>query len=103
MCSAEQRVFIVREYRRTGSFKQCQRVFRNKYDEGSVPTKSCIHRLVKDLVYNNKARTVDALKDAIRREVAAVTDVTLQNVIVSLETRIEKCLDAGGGHFEHML
>jgi hypothetical protein len=49
MHSAEQRVFIVREYRRTGSFKQCQRAFRNKYGEGSVPTESCVHKLVKQL------------------------------------------------------
>jgi hypothetical protein len=39
MYSAQQRVLIVREYWRTGSFKQCQRAFRNKYGEGSVPTK----------------------------------------------------------------
>jgi hypothetical protein len=30
MYSAEQRVFIVREYWRTDSFKQCQRSFRNE-------------------------------------------------------------------------
>jgi hypothetical protein len=31
------------------SFKQCQRAFRNKYGEGSVPTKHCIHKLGKKL------------------------------------------------------
>jgi hypothetical protein len=51
MCSAEYRVFIVREYWRTGSFKQCERTFRNKCGEGSVPTKSCIHKMM------NKLRT----------------------------------------------
>jgi hypothetical protein len=49
MHSAEQRVFIVREYWRTGSFIQCQLAFRNKYGEESVPTKSCIHILVNKL------------------------------------------------------
>jgi hypothetical protein len=48
MHSAE-RLFIVREYWRTGSFKQCQTAYRNKYGEGSVPTKSCIHKLVEKL------------------------------------------------------
>jgi hypothetical protein len=38
MYSTEQRVFIVREYWRTGSFKQCQMAFRNEYGEGSVFT-----------------------------------------------------------------
>jgi hypothetical protein len=47
MFSAEQSVFIVREYWRTGSFKQCQRAFRYEYGEGNVPTKACIHKLVK--------------------------------------------------------
>jgi hypothetical protein len=37
MYSVEQHVFIFREYWRTGSFKQCQRAFRNKYSEGNVP------------------------------------------------------------------
>jgi hypothetical protein len=49
MYSAEQRVFIVCEYWRMGSFKQCQRAFRNKYVEGTVLTKSYIHKLVKKL------------------------------------------------------
>jgi hypothetical protein len=47
MYSAEPCVFIVREYWRPGSLKQRQRAFRNKYGEGSVPTKSCIYKLVK--------------------------------------------------------
>jgi hypothetical protein len=47
--SAEQRVFIAREYWRAGSVKQCHREFRNKYGEGNVPTKSCIHKLVEKL------------------------------------------------------
>jgi hypothetical protein len=34
----------------------------------------------------NKPRTIDALKDAIRLEVAAITDVTLPEVFASLHT-----------------
>jgi hypothetical protein len=48
-CTQLSSMFIFREYWRTGSFKQCQRAFWNKYGEGSVPTKSCIHKLVKKL------------------------------------------------------
>jgi hypothetical protein len=33
--------------------------------------------LMKGRVYSNKPRTIDSLKDAIRREVAAIGDVTL--------------------------
>jgi hypothetical protein len=49
MYSVEQRLFIVREYWRTQTFKQCHWAFRNKYGEGSVPTKPCIHKLVEKL------------------------------------------------------
>jgi hypothetical protein len=42
-------MFIVREYWRTASFKDWQRIFWNKYDKESVPTKSSIHKLVKKL------------------------------------------------------
>lgn len=35
-------------------FQQCQRAFRNKHDEGSVPTKSCIHTLLKKFRDNRK-------------------------------------------------
>jgi hypothetical protein len=103
MHSAEESVFIAREYWRMGSFKQCQRSFLNKYGEGSVPPKSCIHKLVKGRVYNNKAPTIDALKDVVRRDVAAITDVTLPDVFANLQARIQKCLEAGGGQFQHML
>jgi hypothetical protein len=54
MYSAEYRVFIVREYCLTGSFKQRQRTFRNNYGEGSVPAKSCIHKFVKKIRENRK-------------------------------------------------
>jgi hypothetical protein len=59
--------------------------------------------LLKGSVYSNKPRTIDALKDVMRQEVAAITDVTLLNVFTNLQTRIEKCLDTGGGYFQHAL
>jgi hypothetical protein len=49
ICTQLNSVFVVREYWETGSFKQYQRTFRNKYGEETVPTKSCIHKLVKKL------------------------------------------------------
>jgi hypothetical protein len=47
--------------------------------------------LLKGRVYSNKPRTIDDLKDAIRRGVAAITDVTLPDVFANLQTRIQKC------------
>jgi hypothetical protein len=59
--------------------------------------------LLKGREGRNKPRTIDALKDAIRQEFAAITDVTLPDVFANLKTRIQKGLDAGGGHFQLML
>jgi hypothetical protein len=58
--------------------------------------------LLKGRVYSNNRRTNNALEDAIRLEVAAITDVTLPDVFTNSQTRIQKCLDVGGGHFQHM-
>jgi hypothetical protein len=55
--------------------------------------------LLKGHVYSNKPRTSDALKDEIRRELDAITDVTLPDVFATLHTRIQKCLDAEGAIF----
>jgi hypothetical protein len=55
--------------------------------------------LLKGRVYSNKQRTIDA----IRRYIAAITDVTLPVVFANLQTRIQKYLDVERGHFQHML
>jgi hypothetical protein len=88
---AEQCVFIVREYWRTGSFKQRRRVFRNKYGEGSVPTKSCIHKLVKKLETIGSVLT----RHAVGRKMCdgTVQDVsTYMSVFIGNHTKIKKLL-----------
>jgi hypothetical protein len=67
-----------------------------------TPTDFFLWGLLKGRVHSKKPRTI-ALKDAIRRKVAAMTDVTLPDVFASLQTRIQKCLDAGGDRFQHVL
>jgi hypothetical protein len=58
--------------------------------------------LLKDRACSNKQGTIDALKEAIRQKVAII-DVILPDVFANLQTRAQKCLDAGGGHFQHIL
>jgi hypothetical protein len=57
--------------------------------------------VLKGCVYSNKPRTSGALKEAIRRGVAAITDVTLPDDFPNLQTRLQKCFDTGGDHFQH--
>jgi hypothetical protein len=59
--------------------------------------------LLEGRVYSSEPRTIVALKEAIRREVSAISDVTLPDVFVNFQTRIQKCSGAGGGHFQHVL
>jgi len=49
MYTVEQRVFLVRKYWQTGSFKACQTAFRTEFDERPAPTKCSIQKLVKKL------------------------------------------------------
>ena len=47
MYTVKQRVFLVRKYWQTGSFKACQTAFRTEFGERRAPSKFCIKKLVK--------------------------------------------------------
>ena len=49
MYTVEQRGFLVRKYRQTGSFKASQTAFRTEFGERSAPSMCCIQKLVKKL------------------------------------------------------
>ena len=59
--------------------------------------------LLKGKVYKNTPRTIEQLKDAIRKEIQAVNADTLGKVFQNLEKRIQGCLDVEGDQFEHRL
>ena len=54
-------------------------------------------------MYKNTPRTVEQLKDAIRREIKAVNFDTLGEVFQNLEKHIPVCLDVKGDQFQHRL
>jgi len=54
-------------------------------------------------VYRNKPRTIDALKANITEEIQAVTADVLARTFQNMARRVQSCLDANGGHFQHML
>ena len=57
---------------------------------------------LKDDVYRRKPATLDALRESIAMLCAAITLVTLQNVVHAAVRQHRQCLDTGGGHFEHL-
>jgi len=57
---------------------------------------------LKDDVYRRKPATLDDLWESITMSCAAITLDTLQNVVHVAVRRLRQCLDADGGHFEHL-
>jgi len=58
---------------------------------------------LKGRVYQNKQRTIDALKANITEEIQAVTADVLARTFQNMARRVQSRLDANGGHFQHML
>ena len=58
---------------------------------------------LKGRVYENKPRNIDALKANITEEIQAVTADVLARTSQNMARRVQSCLDANGGHFQHML
>jgi len=58
---------------------------------------------LKGRVYQNKPRTIDALKAKVIEEIQAVTVDVLASTFQNMARRVQSCLDASGGHFQHML
>ena len=57
----------------------------------------------KSVVYQNRPRTLDDLKDAITTECQEISTETLNRVKDSFIKRIDACINAEGEQFEHLL
>lgn len=58
---------------------------------------------VKSIVYREPPTTADNMKERIRATFRTITPEMLNRVRASFITRIDKCLNNGGQHFEHIL
>jgi len=58
---------------------------------------------LKGRVYQNKPRTMDALKANITEEIQAVTADVLARTFQNMARWVQSCLDANGGHFQHVM
>ena len=56
---------------------------------------------LKDNVYGNKPRTIDALKLEIERQCRDIPNDMFRDVCESLGARYQRCLDNNGHQFEH--
>jgi hypothetical protein len=51
----------------------------------------------------NKPRTLDELRENIRREIQVLTPEVLADTFRNMQRRVQLCIDAQGGHFQHPL
>jgi len=58
---------------------------------------------MKNSVYSNNPYTVDELKMAITEYILNVDRAILNTVFENTVGHVNKCLETGGGHFEHYL
>lgn len=58
---------------------------------------------LKDRVYKNRPRSLAELREAIRNEISNINEDTLRKTSQNMVRRVQLCMDAGGGHFQHLL
>ena len=58
--------------------------------------------ILKNRVYGNKPRTIDALKLEIERQCRDIPNDMFRDVCESLRARYQRCLDNNGHQFEHL-
>jgi hypothetical protein len=56
---------------------------------------------IKNLAYSNNHHAFDDLKMAITEYIRNVDRAILNTVFENTVGRVNKCLETGGGHFEH--
>jgi len=58
---------------------------------------------LKSKVYSNRPTDSHTLKENIRKEIAKLSEETLQAVMRSFLTRVHLCVEEGGGHLKDIV
>jgi hypothetical protein len=58
---------------------------------------------LKALVYQTKPRTLDELKDSIRREVEVISEEMLARVLTNFTERLALCVEQNGSHLADVI
>jgi len=101
----EHRAFIVEEFiKNGGSPVATQCAFRIHFALGrreAVPDKKIIYRWVSN--FTQTGQTLEALKEVIRQEVAAITPEMILTVIDNYRERLHQCINIQGCHLSDVL
>lgn len=58
---------------------------------------------LKGKVYENNPLSVNELKKSIVNHIQQISPITLQKVFNNMKKRVQLCIDANGGHIQHLL
>jgi hypothetical protein len=72
-------------------------------DQKSVHLMITVQKTRKNSVYSNNHHTIGDLKMVITEYIRNVDRAILNTVFENTVRRVSKCLETGGGHFEHYL
>jgi len=101
----EYRAFIVDEFiKNGGSPVATQRAFRIRFALGrreAVPDKKTIYHRVAN--FRQTGQTLEALKEAIRQEDAAITPEKILKVMDNYRERLHQCINIQGRHLSDVL
>jgi len=87
-----------------GSSVATQRAFRIRFALGrreAVPHKKTIYRWVSN--FRQTGQTLEALKEAIRQKVAAITPEIILKVMDNYQERLHQCINIQGRHLSYVL
>lgn len=68
-----------------------------------TPLDAFLWGYLKDKVFELPVNTTNELKERITHEIQAINSKMLSNVYANMERRLQVCIQAGGGHFQHLL
>jgi len=101
----EHQAFIVEEFiKNGGSPVATQRAFHSRFALGrreAVPDKKTIYCWVSN--FRQTGQTLEALKKAIRQEVAAITPEMILKVMDNYQERLHQCINIQGHRFSDVL
>lgn len=68
-----------------------------------TPPDAFLFGYLKDSIFQNRPHNLVELRAAIEQKIAEITPEMLIRVFENLKRRVNVCLEAGGGHFDHLL
>jgi len=101
----EHRAFMVEEFIKSGrSPVATQHAFRIRFALGrweAVPDKKTMYRWVSN--FRQTGKTLEALKEAIQQEVAAITPEMILKVMDNYREKLHQCINIQGRHLSDVL